>query len=162
MPIRASPNGASARLHAIHTPDAIARNRWTPSIGTGRHQSESPVAIIRRAHGPAPLDISALDHLCGRPPLHGKLQQSPRLMQRTQWACIGCALTLCLRVRLFAADAFGRTASRESLSGLNDLVADRIAHEGSRGGQIQLPHDRSAMSFHRLQTYIQGARDRLV
>jgi len=35
MLIRGSPNGAAALVHAIHTPDAMVRNRWTPSIGAG-------------------------------------------------------------------------------------------------------------------------------
>jgi len=64
MPIRGSPNGAPLTL--IHSPpgpvDAIARNRWTPSLGmrwtpsigtAGRHQSESVVAINRCAQSSA-------------------------------------------------------------------------------------------------------------
>ena len=54
MPIRGSPNGAAHSCPRFSTAsglvDAIARNRWTPSIGTGgRHQSESVVAITRCA-----------------------------------------------------------------------------------------------------------------
>jgi hypothetical protein len=43
-------------VHALHSPgpgllDVIARNSWTPSIGTGgRHQSVLLVAITRYAH----------------------------------------------------------------------------------------------------------------
>jgi len=40
MPIRGSPNGANALVHAIHTPDVIA------GMG-GRHQSER-VDVINR------------------------------------------------------------------------------------------------------------------
>ena len=49
MPIRGSPNGAAALVHAIHTPDAMVRNRWTPSngMGGGRHVPESAVVINR-------------------------------------------------------------------------------------------------------------------
>jgi integral membrane sensor domain MASE1 len=55
MPIRGSPNGANALVHTIHTPDVIARNRWTPSFGTGwtssigiggRHQPERPLPAL--------------------------------------------------------------------------------------------------------------------
>lgn len=51
MPIRGSPNGANALVHTIHTPDVIARNGWTPSIGTGgRHQSEQVDVFVQYAH----------------------------------------------------------------------------------------------------------------
>ena len=50
MPIRGSPNGANALVHTIHTPDVIARNGWTPSIGTGgRHQSEQVDVFVQCA-----------------------------------------------------------------------------------------------------------------
>ena len=50
MPIRGSPNGANALVHTIHTPDVIARNGWTPSIGTGgRHQSEQVDVFVQYA-----------------------------------------------------------------------------------------------------------------
>src|SRR5262249_36208222 len=49
------PTGPLPLVHALHSPgklvDAIPRNGWTPSIGTGgRHQSESVDAITRCAH----------------------------------------------------------------------------------------------------------------
>jgi len=51
MPIRGSPNGAAALVHAIHTPDAMVRNRWTPStgMGGGRNVPESAVVMNRCA-----------------------------------------------------------------------------------------------------------------
>src|SRR5262249_42689028 len=55
MPIRGSPNRAAVLVHAIHTPDAMVRNRWTSStgMGGGRHVPESAVAINRCAHYPS-------------------------------------------------------------------------------------------------------------
>jgi len=51
MPIRGLPNGAAALVHAIHTPDAVLRNRWTPpsGMGGGRHVPESVVVMNRCA-----------------------------------------------------------------------------------------------------------------
>ena len=58
MPIRGLPNGAAALVHAIHTPDAVLRNRWTPpsGMGGGRHVPESVVVMNRCAHCDARLE----------------------------------------------------------------------------------------------------------
>ena len=55
MPIRGLPNGAAALVHAIHTPDAVLRNRWTPpsGMGGGRHVPESVVVMNRCAQAVA-------------------------------------------------------------------------------------------------------------
>ena len=69
MPIRRSPNGPH---HPVHSLVAIARNRWSQSIGTtGRNQSEQVVAINRCAH------LGASERR--QPPVcdHGEIDRSP-------------------------------------------------------------------------------------
>ena len=92
MPIRGSPNGAVALVHTNHTPDAMVRNRWTPStgMGGGRHVPESVVVIKRCAHqncrvrlfrhksrttGHAALRIGSL-HLAARSPLRCRAERN--------------------------------------------------------------------------------------
>jgi hypothetical protein len=51
-PCRFEDHPTGQRVHAIHTPDAMVRNRWTPSVGTGggRHLPDTAVVINRYAH----------------------------------------------------------------------------------------------------------------
>ena len=46
--------------------------------------------------------------------------------------------------------------------GLNDLVADSVADEVRRGGDLQFAHDRSAMRLHRLEADVEDPRHLLV
>jgi hypothetical protein len=75
MPIRGSPNGARSLLSTAPKPmDAIARNRWTPSLGMevdaiNRYSWTSSIGIVGRHHSVRPLCVGTLSlRLARRPP----------------------------------------------------------------------------------------------
>jgi hypothetical protein len=64
MPSRGSPNGPVTSVHSPIALVAIARNRWSSSIGTAsRHQSEQVAAITRCAQFVRLLPIRSLQEL---------------------------------------------------------------------------------------------------
>ena len=91
MPIRGLPNGAAALVHAIHTPDAVLRNRWTPpsGMGGGRHVPESVVVMNRCAHHGAGYSANG----CERIGMERAPSPNPTLEQLrrgTPWCWVVC------------------------------------------------------------------------
>ena len=52
-----------------------------------------------------------------------------------------------------------RHSASYSISRFNELIANRVANQGSRGGEIELAHDGRAVCFDGLEAYVENAGD---